>query len=129
MTISIKSRKAKARSLQNLIAKKIAEITGRPFGKDMEIQGREMGQSGEDVKLYGKALELFPFSIEAKNSEKWDVHSAIKQAKSNTKDGLDWLCVFKRNREDPVVMMCMSTFFRIYNTYLRMQEMLNKEIK
>uniref|UniRef100_A0A6M3XQI4 Holliday junction resolvase n=1 Tax=viral metagenome TaxID=1070528 RepID=A0A6M3XQI4_9ZZZZ len=129
MTIKISSRKAKGRNFQNLIAKKISEITGIPVQKDGEIESRPMSQSGVDIILRGKALELFPFSVECCCAETWNVNKKIEQAKSNTKSGTDWLCFFKSNKKDPIAVLSTEVFFQIYNTYLRMQEMINEELK
>jgi len=114
MAITIKSRKAKGRKFQQWIATKISDITGIKSGKDELIESREMGQSGVDIKLYGKALELFPFSIEAKRCERVSLPTWIKQAKQNLTEGTSWLLFFKRSREDPVVIMDADYFFELY---------------
>jgi len=122
MTISIKSRKAKGRRLQNWIAQQVSNILDIPWGKDELIQGREMGQGGVDLKLYGKAKELFPYSVECKNAEKYSIHEWIKQAKANQLEGTDWLLFCKRNNEQPVVIMDAKVFFKIYNKSLTIAE-------
>ena len=119
MTITIAARKAKARRLQNWVAEKISKLLKIPWGKDKEIQGREMGQSGVDVKLYGKALELFPFAVECKWQETWSIPAWIKQAKENQLEGTDWLLVCKKNREDPIIIMDADAFFNLYNKMLK----------
>ena len=111
--------KAKGRRLQQWVAGKISEITEILSGKDAQIESREMGQSGTDIKLYGKAAELFPFSIECKNQESWGVHKWIKQAESNRKIGTDWIIFAKRNRQDPVVIMDADRFMDIYEQVIR----------
>lgn len=113
MSISVKSRKAKGRRLQQDIAQRISEVTGIPCGKDCEISSREMGQQGTDVRLIGKALEMFPFSVECKNVENLNLWDAIEQAKSNQKKGTEWLLFLKRNNIDPVVVMDCDEFFKI----------------
>jgi hypothetical protein len=118
MTIITASRKAKGRKLQNLIAKMISELLEIPCGKDKDIQGREMGQSGTDVKLYGKALELFPFSIECKNQETWSIPAWIRQAKENEIEETDWLLFCKRNRDVPIVILDAELFFKLYKKIL-----------
>lgn len=119
MTISVKSRKAKGRKLQNWAAKKISELLGIPCGKDKSIQGREMGQSGVDVKLYGEALELFPFAVECKAQETWSVPAWIRQAKDNEMEGTDWLLFCKRNREASIVILDAELFFKLYKKILK----------
>jgi len=118
MSISIKSRKAKARTLQNWVASKISELLNIPWGKDKQIQGREMGQSGVDIKLLGETLSLFPYSIECKNTETWNVLDAIKQVKANQLEGTDWLVFLKKNRHEPVVIMDAEKFFELYKRIL-----------
>jgi hypothetical protein len=113
MSISIKSRKAKGRRLQQDICKKISEVTGLPWGKDTEISSREMGQSGTDVRLIGKALEMFPYSVECKSQESVSIWDAIEQAKSNQKEGTEWLLFLKRNNVDPIVVMSTDEFFNL----------------
>jgi len=118
--IKISSGKAKARRLQNWVAKKISEITGIDCGKDCMIEGREMGQSGVDVKLYGVAKEKFPFSVECKYQETWSIPAFIKQAKENKEKGTDWLLVLKKNRHEEIVIMDADAFFDIYDTHLKL---------
>lgn len=111
--IKVSSAKAKGRNFQKYIASLISELTGIPHGKDEDIESRPMGQSGTDIILRGDALKRFPFSIECKAQESWSVPSWIKQAKANRKDGTDWVLFAKRSREEPVVIMGVSTFFNI----------------
>lgn len=122
MPISIASRKAKGRNLQKYVTRRISEITGIPYGKDERIASREMGQSGTDVRLIGKAKKLFPFSIECKYQETWSVPAWIKQAKENWKRGTDWLLFMRKNRHPEIVCMDAEAFFKIYEEYLRLKE-------
>ena len=113
MSISVASRKAKGRKLQQWFAKKISDLTGIPFGKDELIESREMGQAGVDVKLIGIAREKFPFSIECKNQESWSVPAYIAQAKQNNMVDTDWLLVMTRQGTDTVVCMDANAFMRL----------------
>lgn len=115
------SAKAKGRVLQQWAAKKISEITGIPWGKDELISSREMGQSGTDVRLIGKAKKLFPFAIECKNQESWSLPAWIKQAKSNIQPSTNWLLIFKKNRHEEIICMDAEAFFEIYNDYLKLK--------
>jgi hypothetical protein len=115
------SAKAKGRELQKWIAEKISEITGIKAGKDEMIESRGMGQSGVDVVLRGEAAKLFPFSIEAKRVEKLSVSQWIEQAKSNVKEGTDWLLIFRRSREKACVVMDAEVFFKIFKKTLDKQ--------
>ncbi len=114
MSISIASRKAKARRLQNWTAAKISKLLGIPWGKDELIAPREMGQSGTDVRLIGDAFKGFPFSVECKSQETWAIPSWIRQTISNQKKDTDWLLVCKKNNEKPVVVIDAELFFKIY---------------
>jgi hypothetical protein len=72
-----------------------------------------MGQQGPDVILRGEALRRFPFSVECSNTEKWNVHSKIAQAKANTPPDLNWIVIFKKNRGKPVAVMDAETLIAI----------------
>lgn len=118
MSITIAARKAKGRKLQNWVAQQISKLLRIPCGKDKDIQGREMGQSGTDVKLYGKALKLFPFAVECKWQETWSIPAWIKQAKENQLEGTDWLLFCKRNREKQIVILDAEVFFGLFKNLL-----------
>lgn len=123
MPISIASRKAKGRNLQQYVAKRISDITGIPWGKDECIASREMGQTGTDVRLIGEAKKIFPFSIECKYQETWSVPAWIKQAKENWKKSTgDWLLFVRKNRHEEIVIMDAEAFFKIYEEYLKLKE-------
>jgi len=110
----ISSRKAKGRRFQQWICQKVSDLLGLPWGPDEQIASREMGQSGVDVRLIGEALNRFPFSVEAKAAERWDIPSWIEQAKSNQKKGTDWLLFVTKNRYKPIVIMDAEEFFKLY---------------
>ncbi len=93
--ISVQSAKAKGRRLQQWAMRKISELTGIPCGKDELIASREMGQSGTDVRLIGKAQKVFPWSVECKNQQTWSIPKWIIQAKENQKKGTNWLLFVK----------------------------------
>ena len=111
MSITIKSRKAKARRLQNWVAQQVSDILDIPWGKDELIQGREMGQQGVDLKLYGKAKEFFPYSVECKSVEKYSIHKWMEQAENNLLENTNWLLFCKRNKEQPIVILDAKVFF------------------
>ena len=117
--IKISSAKAKGRKLQQWVAKKISEITGLPCGKDELIESREMGQTGVDIKLYGDAKEMFPFSVEAKYQETWSLPAWIKDAKDNQAKGTDWLLFIKKNFHEEIVIMDAVAFFDLYEQYIQ----------
>jgi hypothetical protein len=111
--IKTSSAKAKGRSLQQWTSQQISDLLGIPWGKDELIASREMGQNGTDVRLLGEAQERFPFSVECKNQERWDVLAWIKQAQKNQKEGTDWLLICKKNQTKPVVIMDAMKFFEL----------------
>jgi hypothetical protein len=116
MAISISSRKAKGRNLQKWTCEKISTLSNIPYGYEDNklIQPRIMGQKGVDVILRGKAKEKFPFSIECKSAQQWNILAAIRQAKKNKIDGTDWLLVLKRKEiKSPVVVIDADVFFKI----------------
>ncbi len=73
-----------------------------------------MGQAGTDVKLIGEAQKKFPFAVECKRTEKLDLFGAIRQAKENTKEGIDWLVIHRRSNEDALVTLEADKFFELY---------------
>ena len=116
------SKKQKGRRLQQWVAARIAAILGMKVEKDGDIESRPMGQSGPDVILRGRAIELFPFSVETKNAERWDILSAIKQAKSNAKPGVSWLVILKKNNMAPIAILDAELFFEIYGKTISSDE-------
>ncbi len=119
MSITPASRKATGRRLQNWVAERLSKLLNIPHGRDKDIQGREMGQAGTDVKLYGKAAELFPFSIECKNQETWAVPAWMKQAKENENEGTNWLIVCKKNGVKPIIILDAEVFFKLYKKIIK----------
>lgn len=115
--IKIRSAKNKGMRLQKWVCEQIARIAGIAFDNQddaCEIHSRECGLSGVDVILRGGASKLFPFSVECKSTEKWSVMQAVEQAKTNTRQGTDWLLVMKKNHSEPVVVLDAKVFFDIY---------------
>lgn len=113
--IKISSAKAKGRNLQKKVCKSISETIGIEYNQKSDqslIRSREMGQSGTDVILRGDALKKFPFSVECKSTEHFNINETIKQAKQNVIDGTDWLVVHKRKSiKNPIVIMDYEAFF------------------
>lgn len=125
MAISVASRKAKGRRLQQLVAKDFSNITGIPYGKDELIESREMGQAGNDIKLIGEAKRLLNVAVECKAQEKWSIHSFLNQATANLGNFEDWVLICKKSRKKPIVFIsekyskklnicnnCRSRFFK-----------------
>lgn len=120
-----RSAKNKGARLQKWVAEKISTLLDIPCGKDELIASREMGQSGTDVRLIGKAKKLFKYSIECKNQESWALPAWIKQAKSNQSKGTDWLLFIKKNRHEEIAVMSAEVFFKIQGEIIKLKEKLN----
>jgi len=116
MAIKPGSAKQKGRQLQQYVCKQIAQITGLPWGssgEDQPIESRPMGQSGPDIRMETHALKRFPFSVECKRVERWDIHTWIDQAKQNRMANTSWLIIAKRSRRQPVAIMDAEDFFAL----------------
>ena len=72
------SAKAKGRTFQQWIAKKILEYN--PTLEKDDVVSTSMGAGGEDVKLSPAARKLFPFQIECKSLAKIAVYNYYLQA-------------------------------------------------
>ena len=116
---STRAKKAKGQVLQKWVCKQISELLNTPYGKDELIAPRESGQQGVDVRLVGHIKDLFPFSIECKNHETWNMKAFIDQAKAQQLENTSWLLVLKKasrkksERIDPVVVMDALEFFKL----------------
>ena len=117
MSIKISSRKAKGRELQYWACKKIAELFNIDFvqGDDLcPIHSRDAGLSGTDVVIRDKNIyEKFIYDVECKRTEKLNLYENINQAKTNTKDGRQWLIIHKKNNTKPVVVLDAEHFFEL----------------
>ena len=110
MTITVASRKAKARTLQNKVAADIRSLYPVLDGDD--IRPAIMGESGIDIKLSNHARQFFPWGVECKCQECINVWTSFEQAENNAKieKTVRPLLVFKRNRSETYVMMKWSDF-------------------
>jgi len=123
-TISISSRKGKARECQQEVAQMIGEFTETPYGKDEEIQSREMGQSGADVRMSARVLSLFPYGVECKDDGAWNIKKAIQQAIANTKPGLNWVVFHRqtdRNDDEKVEMVAIISAAHFFDLLKEMK--------
>ena len=111
--ISVQSAKSKGRNLQKFVGKKVAELLNEPFGPDEDIASRPMGQSGCDIRLSPRILKKFPYSIECKCQERFNVVTALKQAVNNQQEGTEWLLFYTKNRFPTVVSMDADHFFEL----------------
>lgn len=109
--IKVSSGKAKGRRLQNFICEQLMEK--HPELREGDIRPAIMGESGVDIKLSPTAKDVIPFDIEAKNQEKLNIWSALKQAEENAENGRVPLLVFKRNRSKTYVVVDWEKFMEL----------------
>tara|TARA_R110002020_G_C16266583_1_gene770844 strand:+ start:1360 stop:1710 length:351 start_codon:yes stop_codon:yes gene_type:complete len=108
-----KSRKAKGRTLQNLIVEKI--LSSFPSLEKGDVKSAVMGEKGVDIKLSPKAKQLFPFNVECKNQERFkSLYDCFDQASNHTDGDGEPLVVIKMNRKNSLVVMDCDYFFSIY---------------
>ena len=81
MTITIQSRKAKARSLQ----KHVRDIIMGLFTKLTidDVHSTSMGAQGEDVMLSSRAREFLPIQVECKANQRFSIYKQYKQAQQH----------------------------------------------
>ena len=75
-----------------------------------------MGQSGVDVRMESQVLQLFPYSVETKWQEAWDIPAWVRQAVDNQLPGTDWVLFVRRNRMAApyaIVIMDAEAFFKL----------------
>ena len=116
MSIKIRSAKNKGMRFQKWVCEKIAKLFNVTFNnqdEQCEIHSRECGLSGTDIVLRGEIYKKFPFDIETKNTESFNVYKAIAQAQVNTAPGRHWLLFHKKNRSLPIVILDADLFFKI----------------
>lgn len=104
-----KSCKAKGRLLQNWVK---AELTVPwSYLRPEDVKVAIMGEKGADIQLSPEAKKLFPYQIECKNLKKFVGYKYFKQAQQH--GGLTPLVVIKANKEDPLVIIKASDFFKL----------------
>ncbi len=105
--------KAKGRRLQQETRDSILSTFADLLVED-DVRSTSMGSSGEDVQLSPRAREVFPFSVECKNTEKINIWSAIEQASINAqKKKSDYLVVFRRNRMKAQVVLEFDVLMKL----------------
>lgn len=106
-----KTKKAKSRALQNIVAEDIRALTKLT---DDDVAPAIMGTTGIDIRLSSRARAVFPYGIECKNQEKISIWSCIEQCERNaTFEGLTPLLIVKRNRTEPYVVLKWKDFIRL----------------
>lgn len=102
-----RSKKNKGVRLQNFVVERLKEVFGF---NDLDIRPAIMGESGADVKVSSEAIKEFPFSIECKNQERWNIVQFFNQAIDNTLPDTYPLLVVKKNRQEPLVVLRFGDF-------------------
>lgn len=113
--IAVQSAKDKGRGLQYWVCEKIAAFLHVVFVQSDDlcpVHSREMGQPGSDIVLRtAEAQRKFPFTVECKSTESFELMKTIEQVKANQKDGTSWMIVHKRKALiEPIVILEWSSF-------------------
>jgi len=130
--ITITAAKEKSKNLQKWACERISRVTGLRWGQDEDIASRRMGEPGPDVVMSPLARRLWPFTIECKSGNKWDLPYAIRQAQRNLYPNTDWMVIVDRpslrpgDAFPPIVVMDGEKFFimmqKIYGDWLKSRE-------
>lgn len=108
---TVQSRKAKGRNLQKEVVSQILKYM--PFLHPSDVQSTSMGASGVDVKLSKAAQDVFPFAIECKATEKFNLWDAWKQAEANAGD-LNPLVVHRKAHKKAVAIVDLDYFIQLH---------------
>lgn len=108
---TVQSRKSKGRNLQKEVVSQILKYM--PFLHPSDVQSTSMGASGVDVKLSKAAQDVFPFAIECKATEKFNIWEAWKQAEANAGD-LNPLVVHRKSRTKPLAIVELDYFISVH---------------
>tara|TARA_B100000945_G_scaffold306812_1_gene294637 strand:+ start:866 stop:1282 length:417 start_codon:yes stop_codon:yes gene_type:complete len=107
------SAKAKGRRLQQQVVGDL--LSEFPHLSEDDIRSTSMGAGGEDILMSCAARTSIPFSFEAKNQERVNIWSSIEQARSNCPKDVNPAVVFKKNNEQPQVVIPWKVFLKLIN--------------
>jgi hypothetical protein len=125
LQMKTQSAKAKGRRLQQQVVSDL--LINFEHLSDEDIRSTSMGASGEDIQMSNAARQCIPYSFEAKNQERVNIWQSIQQARSNTPNGTQPVVVFKKNNEQPHVVITWNTFLTlISNKSSEKQEQINR---
>jgi hypothetical protein len=96
--------------LQNQIRDKIRDFTGLGEG---DVDSQPMGCSGLDIRLSPLAQRKFPWAVECKNQESWNLGNYWKQTLSNSNEDLKPLLFIKKNHHETLAVLRESDFFEL----------------
>lgn len=112
-TISVKSRKAKARTLQKWVKQQVENFTNIPSDK---IRCALMGETGSDIKIDKDWQHNFPFAVECKNAESFNAWRAWQQAITGITEKNQMPIVFtKKNGLNPMVFVDAKLFMELWS--------------
>ena len=107
--ISVASRKAKGRRLQQYLRDRLIDVFS--LTKD-DVRSTSMGAGGEDILLSTYARLRIPFSFECKSKARYAIYQDYWQAKDNS-GGHKPAVVIKQNNADPLIVMDLEHFLSI----------------
>lgn len=117
--------KAKGRRLQQETRDSILTTFADLLVED-DVRSTSMGSSGEDVQLSPRAREVFPFSVECKNTEKINIWSAIEQGSINAmKKKSNFLVIFRRNHAKANAVLEFSVLMQLLKENYELRKVIN----
>lgn len=106
------SAKSKGRRLQQRVRNLF--LNAAPELDDKDIRSVPMGVKGEDLWMSTKGEEVYPYSVECKNVEKFNIWQAIKQCLEECKkNGKKPLVAFTKNGEETYVAIRIEEFLEL----------------
>jgi len=110
--ISVRSRKAKGRKLQQWVRDELLKVF--PSLNNNDVQSAIMGESGQDIKLSNVAKESIKYSIECKNKQTFKgIYDIMEQAQSNAEAKQIPLAIIKMNKLQPLAIVDASHFIKL----------------
>lgn len=105
-----RSIKAKGHKLEYLVRDKLIEKFN--LTKD-DIRANIGSETGEDINLSKKALEIIPLKFECKSRSRLAVYTFYEQAKGHPGDTLEPVVVVKMNRKKPLAIIDLDYFLNL----------------
>jgi len=114
VSITIASRKQKARKLQQKVRDRLLLETKDLGLVEGDIVSTPLGVTGVDVQLSPSAKKIIPFNIECKATQNLNIWSALRQAEANTDDNRITLVVFKRNNSETYATLKFDDLMKLF---------------
>ena len=112
-----RSAKAKGKRFEKKVGQLIAASINEKYGRYEMVRPAFGGEPGRDIILVGAAAEKYPFSVECKCQERWDIPAYIEQAIKNCQPGNDYQVVIAKNRTEPHVIMKFDVWLDYWQQY------------